>query len=163
MRGRRTQQASMLCLVSPESVVPADHPLRAVKRLVEVVLQELSPIFDAMYAKTGRPSIPPERLLKATLLMALHTVRSERLFCEQLGYNLLFKWFLDMDMHEPAFDPTSFGKNRGRLLQHDVGRPLLPRRGRASPQGRPHELRALLGRRNADRGVGLAEELPPEG
>jgi len=120
MRGRDTKQASMLCLVSPESVVPAEHPVRAVKRLVETVLRELSPVFDEMYAKTGRPSIPPERLLKATLLMAFYTVRSERMFCEQLGYNLLFKWFLDMDMHEPAFDPTSFGKNRGRLLQHDV-------------------------------------------
>ena len=120
MRGRDTKQSSMLCLISPESVVPAEHPLRAVKRLVEVVLHELSGVFDEMYAKTGRPSIPPERLLKATLLMAFYTVRSERMFCEQLAYNLLFKWFLDMDMHEPAFDPTSFGKNRGRLLKHDV-------------------------------------------
>lgn len=120
MRGRDTKQASMLCLISPESVVPADHPLRAVKRLIEVVLRELSPVFDQMYAKTGRPSIPPERLLKATVLMALYTVRSERMFCEQLGYNLLFKWFLEMDMHEPAFDPTTFGKNRERLLRHDV-------------------------------------------
>jgi transposase len=120
MRGRDTKQASMLCLISPESVVPSEHPVRAVKRLVEVVLRELSPVFEQMYAKTGRPSIPPERLLKATLLMAFYTVRSERMFCEQLAYNLLFKWFLDMDMHEPAFDPTSFGKNRGRLLQHDV-------------------------------------------
>ena len=120
MRGRDTKQASMLCLISPESVVPSEHPLRAVKRLVEVVLRELSPVFEQMYAKTGRPSLPPERLLKATLLMAFYTVRSERMFCEQLSYNLLFKWFLDMDMHEAAFDPTTFGKNRGRLLQHDV-------------------------------------------
>lgn len=120
MRGRDTKQASMLCLISPESVVPADHPLRAVKRLVEVVLRELSPVFDEMYAKTGRPSVPPERLLKATVLMALYTIRSERMLCEQLDYNLLFKWFLDMDMHEPAFDATSFGKNRDRLLRHDV-------------------------------------------
>jgi transposase len=120
MRGRDTKQASMLCLISPESVVPADHPLRAVKRLIEIVLRELSVFFDEMYAKTGRPSIPPERLLKSTVLMALYTVRSERMFCEQLGYNLLFKWFLDMDMHEPAFDPTTFGKNRERLLRHDV-------------------------------------------
>src|ERR1044071_3228486 len=120
MRGRDTKQSSMLCLISPESVVAAEHPMRAVKRLVEVVLRELSGVFDEMYAKTGRPSIPPERLLKATLLMAFYTVRSERMFCEQLAYNLLFKWCLDMDMHEPAFDSTSFGKNRGRLLKHDV-------------------------------------------
>jgi transposase len=120
MRGRDTKQASMLCLVSPESVVPADHPLRSIKRLVELVLRDVSPVLDGMYAKTGRPSVPPERLLKATLLMAFYTIRSERMFSEQLSYNLLFKWFLDMDMHEPAFDPTSFGKNRERLLEHDV-------------------------------------------
>jgi transposase len=120
MRGRDTKQASMLCLVSPESVVPADHPLRAIKRMVEIVLRDISPVFDEMYAKTGRPSVPPERLLKATLLMAFYTIRSERMFSEQLSYNLLFRWFLDMDMHEPAFDPTSFGKNRERLLEHDV-------------------------------------------
>lgn len=120
MRGQDSKQASMLCLISPESVVPPGHPLRAMKSLVEVVLRELSSVFAAMYSHTGRPSIPPERLLKATVLMALYTVRSERMFCEQLGYNLLFKWFLDMDMDEPAFDPTSFTKNRKRLLEHDV-------------------------------------------
>jgi hypothetical protein len=76
----------MLCLVSPESVVPADHPLRAIKRMVETVLRELSPVFDEMYAKTGRPSVPPERLLKATLLMAFYTIRSERMFSEQLSF-----------------------------------------------------------------------------
>ncbi len=106
MRGRDTKQASMLCLVSPESAVPADHPLRAIKR--------------QMYAKAGRPSVPPEWLLKATLLMALYTIRRERMFSEQLSDNLLFKWFLDMDMHEPAFDPITFGKNRDRLLEHDA-------------------------------------------
>jgi transposase len=120
MRGQDSKQASMLCLISPESVVPPDHPLRAMKSLVEVVLRELSSVFNAMYSHTGRPSIPPERLLKATVLMALYTLRSERMFCEQLGYNLLFKWFLDMDMDERAFDPTSFTKNRKRLLDHDV-------------------------------------------
>lgn len=120
MRGQDSKQASMLCLISPESVVPPGHPLRAMKSLVEVVLRELSSVFAAMYSHTGRPSIPPERLLKATVLMALYTVRSERMFCEQLGYNLLFEWFLDMDMDEPAFDPTSFTKNRKRLLEHDV-------------------------------------------
>ena len=78
MRGRDTKQASMLCLVSPESMVPADHPLRAVKRLVELVLRELSAVFDEMYSKTGRPSIPPERLLKSTVLMALYSVRRSR-------------------------------------------------------------------------------------
>ena len=110
----------MLCLISPESVVPERHPIRRVKALADNALEKLSPTFDAMYATVGRPSIPPERQLKAMLLMALYTVRSERMFCEQLGYNLLFRWFLDMDMVEPAFDATVFTKNRQRLLEHDV-------------------------------------------
>ena len=120
MRGTDTKQSSMLCLMSPESMVPEEHPIRRVKVLADEALVELSPTFDAMYASTGRPSIPPERQLKAMLLMALYTVRSERMLCEQLGYNLLFRWFLDMDMVEPAFDATVFTKNRQRLLDHDV-------------------------------------------
>jgi transposase len=110
----------MLCLMSPESRVPASHPLRRIKALADEALAKLSPVFDAMYSATGRPSIPPERLLKSSLLMALYTVRSERLFCEQLDYNLLFRWFLDMDMVEPGFDSTAFTHNRQRLLAHDV-------------------------------------------
>jgi transposase len=84
------------------------------------VLAELSPTFDAMYSPIGRPSIPPERMLKATLLMAFYTVRSERLLCEQLGYNLLFRRFLDMDMTEPGIDHSTLSRNRERLLKHDV-------------------------------------------
>lgn len=110
----------MLCLVSPESRVPTDHPLRAIRRLADEALRALSPEFDAMYAETGRPSVPPERLLKASLLIALYSIRSERQLCEQLEYNLLFRWFLDMDMMEPAFDATTFSKNRERLMDHDV-------------------------------------------
>ena len=88
--------------------------------MADEALAKLSPLFDGMYSSVGRPSIPPERLLKATLLMALYTVRSERQFCEQLDYNLLFRWFLDMDMTESSFDPTVFTYNRGRLMAHDV-------------------------------------------
>ena len=110
----------MLCLISAESRVPHDHPLRAVKVLADVALKRLSPVFDAMYADTGRPSVPPERLLKGMLLIALHSVRSERQFCEQLEYNLLFRWFLDMDMLEEAFDASTFSRNRERLLEHEV-------------------------------------------
>jgi len=120
MRGIDTKQSSMLCLMSPESVVPEGHPIRRIKELADEALTKLSPTFDTMYAAVGRPSIPPERQLKAMLLMALYTVRSERMLCEQLGYNLLFRWFLDMDMVEPAFDATVFTKNRQRLLDHDV-------------------------------------------
>lgn len=110
----------MLCLMSPESMVPERHPIRRIKKLADECLAGMSRTFDAMYAATGRPSIPPERLLKASLLMALYSQRSERQFCEQLGYNLLFRWFLDMDMVEPTFDATVFTKNRERLLAHDV-------------------------------------------
>jgi transposase len=120
MRGEDAKQSTMLCLMSPESLVPATHPIRRIKRLADAALRELSPVFEKMYAPTGRPSIPPERQLKATLLMALYTIRSERMFCEQLNYNLLFRWFLDMDMTEPAFDATVFSKNRTRLIAHDV-------------------------------------------
>src|SRR5713226_6048948 len=120
MRGTDTKQATMLSVLTPERRVPANHPLRAVKKLADAALVELSPTFNAMYSAVGRPSIPPERLLKASLLMALYTVRSERLFCEQLDYNLLFRWFLDMNMDEESFVPTVFTKNRKRLIEHDV-------------------------------------------
>src|SRR5229473_4698551 len=103
MRGSETKQGTMLSLLSPEQRVPQKHPLRAVKALADAALAELSPIFDEMYSAVGRPSIPPERLLKASLLIAFYSVRSENLFCEQLNYNLLYRWFLDMNMDEPGF------------------------------------------------------------
>jgi len=124
MRGRTDQQTSMM-LINPESRVPADHPIRRIRKLADEALNGLSPVFDEIYAEGGRPSVPPERLLKATLLMALYSVRSERQFCEQLDYNLLFRWFLDMTMDEPSFAPTVFTKNRARLLSHDVGAKFL--------------------------------------
>jgi transposase len=113
--------------MSPEGRVRPDHPLRGIKRLADEALAELHGVFDAMYSESGRPSIPPERLLKSMLLMALYTVRSERLFCEQLDYNLLFRWFLDMDRVEVSFDPSTFSKNRERLLAHDVARAFFGR------------------------------------
>jgi transposase len=120
MRGVDTKQSSMVCLLSPESVVPEKHPLRVLLPRVDEILGRLSPVFDEMYSVMGRPSIPPERLLKATLLMALYTIRSERQFCDQLGYNLLFRWFLGMDMTEGVFNHSTFSQNRERLLAHDV-------------------------------------------
>jgi transposase len=122
MRGEASKQQSMLVLRSAEDLVPKDHPLRRVKALSDAALKELSPVFDEMYAAGGRDSVPPERLLKASLLMAFYSVRSERLFCEQLAYNLLFRWFLDMDMVEDPFDHSTFSKNRARLMQHDVAK-----------------------------------------
>jgi transposase len=115
----------MLTFIDAETRVPANHPLRTIKRLANQALAALSPEFDRMYAEVGRPSIPPERLLKASLLIALYSVRSERAFCEELDYNLLFRWFLDMDLMEPSFDATSFTKNRERLLRHRVGQQLF--------------------------------------
>src|SRR4249920_294757 len=122
VRGRAKKQASMLAFIDPETLIPADHPLRTIKRFADAALLELSPLFDEMYAADGqgRASIPPERLLKASLLISLYSVRSERAFCEELDFHLLFRWFLDMDLLEPSFDPTTFSKNRLRLLRHDV-------------------------------------------
>lgn len=125
MRGTDKQQVTMLSLVTPDKRVPADHPLRRIKALADQALAGLSPTFDQMYSKVGRPSIPPERLLKATLLMAFYSVRSERLLCEQLDYNLLFRWFLDMDMAEESIDHSTFSRNRERLLEHDVAAKFL--------------------------------------
>jgi transposase len=122
MRGIAEKQVVMLSLISPESRVPKDHPLRRIKVLADQELKRLSSVFDEMYSHTGRPSIPPERILKSLLLIAFYSVRSERQFCEQLGYNLLFRWFLDMTMMEESFDPTVFTKNRERLMEHEVGR-----------------------------------------
>ncbi len=124
MRGDK-KQSSMLVLMSPETRVPQSHPLRAIKKLADAALAKLSPVFDAMYAEDGRPSIPPEGLLESMLLMALYSVRSERQFCEQLDYNLLFRWFLDMDMVEESFVPTVFRHNRDRLIIHDAAGELL--------------------------------------
>jgi transposase len=120
MRGADDKQATMFSVISPERRVPADHPLRRMKAMADEILAGLSSTFDAMYSRIGRPSIPPERLLKSQVLMALYTVRSDRQFCEQLDYNLLFRWFLDMSADEPTFDASSFSRNRDRLLEHDV-------------------------------------------
>ena len=114
----------MLAFIDPETLIPSDHPLRTIKRFADAALQELSPLFDGMYAADGqgRAPIPPERLLKASLLISLYAVRSERAFCEELTFHLLFRWFLDMDMLEPSFDHSTFSKNRARLLRHRVSR-----------------------------------------
>ena len=127
MRGIDTKQSSMLCLMSPESVVPEGHPIRRIKELADEALTKLSPTFDTMYAAVGRPSIPPERQLKAMLLMALYTVRSERLLVEQLNYNLLFRWFVGMGMDEVVWNHAVFSKNRERLLNEEVAEVFFQR------------------------------------
>ena len=120
MRGEERRQRAMLVVFDAEQRVPKEHPLRRIKQLADAALKELAPLFEQMYSAVGRPSIPPERLLKASLLMALYTVRSERLFCEQLDYNFLFRWFLDLEMDEAGFDHSTFSRNRARLLEHEV-------------------------------------------
>ena len=125
MRGKHEPQVTMLAFVDLEERVPLDHPLRTIQRLADAALAALSPEFDRMYAEGGRPSIPPERLLKASLLIDLYSVRSERAFCEELDYNLLFRWFLHMQLMEPSFDASTFTKNRERLLNHAIGQQLF--------------------------------------
>lgn len=122
MRGDDIQQGAMFSYLSPEQRVRADHPLRPIRRMVDTVLQRLSPLFEGMYADGGRPSIPPEKLLRALVLQCLYSVRSERLLMEQLDYNLLFRWFVGLNMDDPVWDATVFSKNRERLLEGDVAR-----------------------------------------
>jgi transposase len=122
MRGKIQAQPEFLTVINLNAVVPADHPLRAIKRRVDAVLQKLSPLFDELYAELGRASIPPEQLLKARVLTALYSVRSERLFCEQLGYNLLWLWFLDREFAQGSFDHSLFAKNYARVLSAEVAR-----------------------------------------
>jgi transposase len=122
MRGKPQSQPDFLTVINLHASVPADHPLRAIKRRVDAVLQKLSPLFDQLYAGEGRPSIPPEQLLKARVLTALYSVRSERLFCEQLGYNLLWLWFLDREFREGSFDHSIFAKNYERVLSAEVAK-----------------------------------------
>jgi transposase len=120
MRGHDEQTGHLFSYVSPEQRVPADHPLRAIREMTDRVLVRLSQTFMRMYSTIGRPSIPPEQLLRALLLQVLYTVRSERMLMEQLEYNLLFRWFVGLNMDDPVWDPTVFSKNRDRLLAADV-------------------------------------------
>src|SRR6266700_2557675 len=120
MRGKDTQQSAMFSYVSPERRVPADHPLRPIRAMVDLALKGLSRPFRQMYPDWGRPSIAPEKLLRALLLQLLYSIRSERLLMEQLEYHLLFRWFVGLNMDEPVWVATVFSKNRGRLLEGDI-------------------------------------------
>src|SRR5512137_2643523 len=122
MRGVADKQGVILLVFNLEDRVHRDHPLRRIKSMADDELKKLSSVFKRMYSHTGRPSIPPERVLKSLLLIALYSVRSERQFCEQMDYNLLFRWFLDLELNDESFDPTVFTKNRERLMEHEVGR-----------------------------------------
>ncbi len=120
MRGHHDQQDAMFSYVSLDSRIPEDHPLRPLRRMVDEALKGMSPLFDELYSNVGRPSIPPERLLRALLLQVLFTIRSERQLMEQLDYNLLYRWFVGLRMDDPVWAPTVFSKNRERLLSGDI-------------------------------------------
>ena len=125
MRGQDNQQSDMFSYLSPEQRVKSDHPLRAIRAMADLALWSMSSRFDEMYSQTGRPSIPPEKLLRAQLLQMLYSVRSERLLMEEIDYSVLFRWFVGMNMDEPVWDVTVFTKNRDRLLDGDVAREFL--------------------------------------
>lgn len=124
MRGDTTRQV-MMTATTPEQLVPTDHPIRRIKPIVDAALARLSPVFEDIYSRTGRPSIPPEHLLKAQLLMALFSVPSARRFCDQLQYNMLFKWFLDLNIDDQPFHASTFSKNQERLLSSEAARLFL--------------------------------------
>jgi transposase len=125
MRGQDNQQSDMFSYLSPEQRVRQDHPLRAIRAMADLALWSMSSRFDEMYSQTGRPSIPPEKLLRAQLLQMLYSIRSERLLMEEIDYSVLFRWFVGMNMDEPVWDVTVFTKNRDRLLDGDVAREFL--------------------------------------
>jgi transposase len=125
MRGQDHQQSDMFSYLSPEQRVRADHPLRAIRAMADLALWSMSARFDEMYSKTGRPSIAPEKLLRAQLIQMLYSVRSERLLMEEIDYSVLFRWFVGMNLDEPVWDVTVFTKNRDRLLDGDVAREFL--------------------------------------
>jgi transposase len=124
MRGDTTRQV-MMTATTPEQLVPMDHPIRKIKPIVDGALARLSPVFEDIYSRIGRPSIPPEHLLKAQLLVALFSVPSARRFCDQLQYNMLFKWFLDLNIDDQPFHASTFSKNQERLLSSEVARLFL--------------------------------------
>jgi transposase len=125
MRGIDYQQGDMFRYLSPEQRVRKDHPLRAVRALTDEILERMSPLFDAMYAEGGRPSIPPEKLLRAQFLQMLYSVRSERLLMEEIDYSILYRWFVGLNLDEQVWDATSFTKNRDRLLEAAVAKEFL--------------------------------------
>jgi transposase len=127
MRGEDQQQNHIFSYLSPEARVRKDHPLRAIRVMVDEVLSQLSQRFDTMYARVGRPSIAPEKLLRAQLLQMLYSIRSERLLMEEIDYNLLFRWFVGLNADEEVWDATTFTKNRDRLLEADVAKEFLAR------------------------------------
>jgi transposase len=125
MRGDDPRRDAMFSYITPEARVRADHPLRPIRRMTDAALQRLSPRFDRLYSTTGRPSIPPEQLLRALLLQLLYSIRSERLLMEEVDYSVLYRWFVGLNLDDPVWDATTFTKNRDRLLEGDIADALF--------------------------------------
>ena len=127
MRGDDDLQEGMFSYISPEKRVPADHPLRPIRKMVDEILKEMSPKFAKLYSDVGRPSIAPERLLRSLLLQIFYSVRSERMLIEQLQYNMLFRWFVGMEMDEAVWNHAVYSKNRERLLNEEIAESFFQR------------------------------------
>ena len=162
MRGADEQTSAMFSYLSPEQRVRPDHPLRAIRRMTDEALAVLSPKFAKMYSGIGRPSIPPEQMLRALLLQGLYTIRSERLLMEEIDYSVLFRWFIGLSMDEPIWSPTTFSKNRDRLLKADVASAFFDAVVDQAREGRPDVRRAFHRGRHVARGVGEFEEFSAE-
>ena len=163
MRGGDERSRSLFCYVDLEARVGKDHPLRTIRGSVNEALAALSGEFSALYARIGRPSIPPENLLRAMLLQAFYSIRSERQLMERLEFDLLFRWFVGIGVDDVVWDHSTFSKNRDRLLEGDPGRKTLGRGADAAAGEAPAQHRSFLGRRHAGRGLGFDEELSAEG
>ena len=162
MRGEDRQQEETFLYATLEDLVPPDHPLRPIRAMVDRALKALDGRLDEIYGEGGRPSIAPERLLRAQLLMLLYSIRSERMLVEQLRYNLLFRWFVGLGMNEEVWHATVFTENRDRLREGEGGTGVLRRGGAAGAAAGADVERAFLGRRDDAGGVGEPEELPAE-
>ncbi len=159
MRGKRNPQSTMLAFVNLDERVPPDHPLRTIKQVADDVLSRMSDDFDGMYSRVGRASVPPERLLKSLLLISLYSIRSERAFCQELDYNLLYRWFLDMDLMEPSFRCDHVHQEQKETSQTQGGKDTVRGGGIRGGQTRADVRRALQCGRYADRGRGIHQEL----
>src|SRR3954468_3494047 len=155
MRGSDDRSGSLFSYVDLEKRIRPDHPLRTIRRLVDDALASLDRTFADLYAAFGRPSIPPERLLRAMLLQAFYSIRSERQLMERLDHDLLFRWFVGLGIDDPVWDASTFSKNRDRLLEGDIAAPVSNRRSGASPRAPVALARTLLGGRHPDQGLGL--------
>ena len=158
MRGRDQSSGNLFSYVDLEERVPDDHPLRLIREIVNDVLGSLSSEFETLYSHMGRPSIPPEKLLRALLLQAFYSIRSERQLMEQLNFNMLFRWFVGLGLDDGVWDASAFCHNRDRLLEGGFGAAACG--GYPAPQGTGTiEPGSFFGRRNIDRGLGVDEEL----